>query len=145
MFKFNIILKNLFLIVITANLLSCAPTQPGVIYQLEDKWMSALSQKDTATISPLLDASYMLNGSRNMNETRTQYLSTSAMTERHLEPILLTDRELQLEDNVAISTGSAKYTGKWKDNNFSFAVRYTNVWIRKKGKWKAVATHISTK
>ncbi len=138
-------MKKLLLIFLIAIIFGCAPTQPSVIFHLEDKWMEALTKKDTVTISSLLAASYILNGSGNINETRSQYLTTSAMPERNLEPILLKNRELQMDRNIAISTGSTEYKGRWKENNFSFAVRYTNVWIKKNGNWQAVATHISTK
>lgn len=105
--------------------------------------MEALVKKDTVVISGILDQAFILNGSSSINETRSQYLETSAMAERNLEPLILNNREYSVHGSTVVSTGSTEFTGAWKGNEFSIPVRYTFVWMKKNGDWKAISAHLS--
>lgn len=135
--------KPLYACMVCLCLASCASTSNNEIYALEDKWMKALTEKDTSTMSQLLLPDFILNGSAAVNETRSQYLETAAMPHRSLQPIVLQNRELFLYRKTAISTGSTEYIGQWKANKFLLPVRYTNVWIKKNRQWKVASAHLS--
>lgn len=124
-------------------LAGCASADTGEIAELEDQFMEALVEKDTATLSKFLDEDFILNGSSSVNETRAQYLETSAMPERDLEPIVLENREYAIHGKTVISTGSTTYTGTWKENKFTLPVRYSYVWMKKNGAWKVISAHLS--
>lgn len=110
---------------------------------LEDRWMKALVAKDTSMLSGILAADFTLSGSSPVKETRTQYLQTSAMPERSLQPLTLQDRELKLYNNTIISTGKTTYKGNWKERAFELQVRYTHVYVLNKKNWHVVSAHLS--
>jgi hypothetical protein len=124
-------------------LASCTVVKPDKVFVLENKWMDALVRKDTAQIVTLLHPKFILNGSNEKNETREQYLMTSIMPDRKLEPIELKDREAFIEGKSIISTGTAEYKGQWKENEFHLRVRYTYVWVHAKKGWKVLTAHLS--
>ena len=133
-------------------LASCVASQttptPGhavpTVQAMEDDWMHSLVAKDTATMAPILAPNFTLSGSNEQRETREQYLATTAMPERTLEPITLEDRAFENYSNTVISTGIATYKGRYKNNGFHFRIRYTNVYIFDNNEWKVAAAHIST-
>jgi len=110
---------------------------------LEDQWMEALVQKDTAVLASLLDPAFTLSASSPTTETRQQYLQTAAMPERTLQPILLQDRQFKAYRQTVVSSGKTAYTGHWKDKRFHLPVRYTTVFVKQPSGWRAVSMHFS--
>lgn len=140
---------NLLLFFLCGLLISCTANRGGQstideVRSLEDKWMTALQQKDTAFLSQVISDDFLLNGSSPVAETKDQYLGTSAMPERTLEPIELSDRSFHRYQNTVVSSGTALYRGNWKQNAFHFSARYTNVYVYSKGRWRVVAAHVSS-
>jgi len=111
---------------------------------LEDKWMGALVEKDTAVLSSILAPAFTLSAGSPEIETRQQYLQTAAMPERKLQPVVLEDRHFQVFEETVISTGKTTYKGEWKTNKFNIPVRYTTVYVKQGDSWKAAAMHFST-
>ncbi|WP_205502282.1 nuclear transport factor 2 family protein [Rufibacter psychrotolerans] len=127
----------------TADLSQSGPEAIREVERLEDRWMKALVRKDTAAMSQLLAPEFTLSGSSAVLETRKQYLETSAMPERALQPLLLEDRQFRGYPNTVVSTGRTKYAGTWNANAFAMPVRYTHVYARVNGSWKVVTAHLS--
>ncbi len=113
------------------------------ITAMEDNWMRSLSARDSAAISAILLPDFTLSGGSMARETRQQYLQTSAMPERYLEPITLEDRAFQIFPRTVISSGIATYKGKYKNHIFDLKVRYTNIYVKQR-QWKVASAHLST-
>ncbi|WP_207434855.1 nuclear transport factor 2 family protein [Sabulibacter ruber] len=113
------------------------------VEKLEDAWMQDLVSKDTAALSKILAPEFTLSGSSEERETREQYLQTSAMPTRNLQPLKLEDRQFKAYGQTVVSTGKTEYAGTWKDNAFRLPVRYTNVYARLNGTWQVVSAHLS--
>lgn len=139
----------LFILVLLAHGCSSSRTASGDAMQIkevaaiEDKWMSALVNKDTAYLSSILTDNFTLSASSEDEETKVQYLQTSAMSNRVLEPITLQSRKFKRYGITVISTGKTNYKGHWKDRKFDLPVRYTNVFVKVKGHWKISSVHMS--
>lgn len=110
---------------------------------LEDQWMLALREKDTAFLNKILLPTFVLNGTNQHPESKQQYLETSAMQERSLDSPILNNREIKVYPETVISMGNTIYSGIWKGNNFNLRVRYTNIFIRFNNQWKVAAAHLS--
>ena len=149
-------MKRCFSLIVLSILTACSPEQKTSqrhsvfttakiqkVSGLEDRWMKALQARDTATLSRLLAPAFVLSGQSQNVETRAQYLQTSAMSNRTLEPVVLADRHFEVFDNTVISTGRATYAGTWKENSFHLLVRYTHVYVKSGKDWKVVAAHLS--
>jgi ketosteroid isomerase-like protein len=110
----------------------------------EQAWYSALAQKDVAALERLLAEEFVLSGSAPELESRAQYLQTAGMPERMLEPLLLEDRRVRLHGPAAVTTGRAQLRGTWKGRPLALTFRYTNVFVERRGRWQAVASHVSS-
>jgi ketosteroid isomerase-like protein len=129
-----------------ASSITGAPTAEAAVAEVtlqEDQWMDALMRKDTAVLASLLDPPFTLSASSPAAETRQQYLQTSAMPERTLQPILLQDRQFKAYGQTVVSSGKTAYTGQWKDKRFHLPVRYTTIFVKQQNGWKAVTMHFS--
>ncbi len=111
---------------------------------LEDKWMISLVNKDTSTLAQILAEEFSLSGSYQDLESKKQYLQTSALADRKLQPVVLQDRLFKPYGNTVVSTGKTQYKGTYKGRQFNLPVRYTNVFVKLKDGWKVVAAHLST-
>ena len=112
------------------------------VRELEDQWMAALVRRDTNVLARLLAPGFILNGS-NGPESRLQYLQTTAMSERTLQPMALSERHFAVWGSTVVSTGNTTYAGNWKGNTFRLPVHYTHVYVRLQGSWQVVAAHLS--
>ena len=59
------------------------------------------------------------------------------------ESIVDEDMKVSVYDNTAIVTGVENVKGAYKGNFGQFALRFTNVYVRRDGRWQLV-THQST-
>lgn len=115
----------------------------SAVLAVEDSLFTALVRRDTATLSRLLTPDFALGGPGEELESRAQYLSSSLMPQRSLEPIELHDRQVRLHGPTAVSTGWGRLRGTLGDRPLDLRYRYTTVFVAEDGRWQATASHIS--
>jgi ketosteroid isomerase-like protein len=50
------------------------------------------------------------------------------------------DMKVQTYGNTAVVTGASTVKGSWKDQDISGSYRFTDTWVKRGGKWQAVAS-----
>lgn len=50
------------------------------------------------------------------------------------------DMKVQTYGNTAVVTGASTVKGSWKDQDISGTYRFTDTWVKRGGKWQAVAS-----
>ena len=53
------------------------------------------------------------------------------------------DVRIRIYGNTAVVTGQAITMGRHEDKEFKWNLRFTNVWVKREGRWRRVAFHDS--
>lgn len=125
-----------------------APTRPPtsdtqLLAGLEEKWVTALTKSDTATLDSILSDTYVDTDERGERTNKQSVLSDLKSGDLWFESIKLSDLQVRTYGDAAVVTGSAAQTGKSKGQPLTAAIVFTDTFIRQNGKWTAVASHRS--
>ena len=114
---------------------------------LERKWLEAEFALDTAYISSLIDSTFVgissVHTTTKNQELLGIYNNMSAMRRDSifLDSLKMEDAIVNFYENTAIATFIVHSYKKDKGRPFDKRTRFTDVWILRKGEWKAVASH----
>ena len=104
----------------------------------EEEWVAAIVAKDTATIDRLLADDFV----GTTNDRR--YVKRDAIedvTEGTHELLRLDDVQVRVFGDTAIVDVDQTEESRHGDDNFSGSYMFTNVWVKRDGEWRAVASH----
>ncbi|MCB2410559.1 nuclear transport factor 2 family protein [Hymenobacter lucidus] len=118
------------------------PPDPKVaqkLLQLERRWNEAIVRRDTAFISGLLAPDFLyIAADGSVNDRKTMLLAV-ANPNSVVNPFQSEDvRVRQYGKDTAILTGWFLQTGTWLGQPFAVRLRYSDVYVRVKGRWQAV-------
>lgn len=104
------------------------------------QWDEAIVKRDTATLDRLLADEFEFVGgvkkAAYLNSIKTQAADavTSAVS---------TDLQVLVYDNTAVVTGLDTISGQNKGQSYTAKWLYTDVWVKRDGRWQCVRTHAS--
>ena len=104
------------------------------------QWDEAIVKRDTATLDRLLADEFEFVGgvkkAAYLNSIKTQAADavTSAVS---------TDLQVLVYENTAVVTGLDTISGQNKGQPYSAKWLYTDVWVKRAGRWQCVRTHAS--
>ena len=133
---------------------STGPTQSAVsadeaekiteeLTQLSSPWGKASLTKDTAHLKRIWadDFSY-IGADGTVRDEKANLALYASSTDTYTSAGLTAFNVRVYGKNFAVTDGDDRYVGKDKDGKpFEKKGRFTNVWIRKNGKWQVVAGH----
>ncbi len=146
---------------IVTFLLSCAipkksvsqnasPQDIAKLKQLEYDWLMAEFKLDTATIAAMMDEKFMAIGlTEIINKQQELDGIYENMDQRRknghiVDSLYLDDMHIRVYDNTAIVTFVSVTKGRIKEVPFeNRRTRMYDVWIKRKGQWKAVSSQVS--
>ena len=111
--------------------------------QLSNSWGKAGLAKDTAFLKSLWadDFSY-IGADGTVRDEKANLALYASSTDTYTSAGLTAFNVRVYGKNFAVTDGDDRYVGKDKDGKpFEKKGRFTNVWIRKNGKWQVVAGH----
>jgi ketosteroid isomerase-like protein len=108
------------------------------ITKLEHDWVGAIVNKDTATIERLLADDFVGTTDDQMYSREDAIEDVKSGTHEKLDLENITVRQF---DNVAVVTMGQNEKSKHGDKDFSGHYLFTNVWVKRDGQWRAVASH----
>ncbi|TGE24276.1 nuclear transport factor 2 family protein [Hymenobacter aquaticus] len=119
------------------------PPDPKVaqeLLQLERRWNEAIVRRDTAFISTLLAPDFLyVAADGSVNDRKTVLLAVSNPNSV-VNPFQTEDvRVRQYGNSTVILTGWFLQTGTWLGQPFAVRLRYTDVYVKRKGRWQAVS------
>jgi len=124
--------------VATASAASTCPAQPrseaGVI-ATEEAWVAALEHRNPAALNCILDPSFSDNDWQGQHVPRAEVLAR--LGTRPASQLHLSDLEARVEGTMAVVRGLNRQTGA--DGKVSGAVRFTDVFFYRGGRWRAIA------
>lgn len=113
------------------------------VRESELKLTDAYKQRKVEVFAPLLDEDFVITFEDGKTYSKTGYLSYSATTSTRVDLAEMTDLKIRVHEGTAIVTGVYHERGVDKEGAYDYHDRFTDVWIKKAGKWLMVASHYS--
>jgi len=113
------------------------------LIQLERDWEQANAKNDTAALDRILAPEFVSTDSDGRLTTRAEGLARRKSGEVKLTAFTQDDYKVHVISDTAIVTGRSTIKGIRDGKDWSGQERWTDVFVRRNGRWQAVATHSS--
>ena len=133
----------LFSYVTTADDKAATASSEQIIKQLEEDWAKALVKRDQATIDRITAPDWILTDSTGTLQTKAQADADLKSGDLAFESFKINELKVRLYGDTAIVHGLETEKSKYKGDNLSGQYRFTDVFMRRDGRWQSVATHFS--
>ena len=108
--------------------------------KVENGWAEATVKKDIAALEKLYADEYIATDPMGSVFNKAQDLATLKSGEFALTSYKLEDVKVQSHGTVAVVTGRNTVKGTYKGKPIDGAYRFTDVFVKRDGGWKVVAT-----
>lgn len=109
--------------------------------EIQQRLIKAWVNKDRQTIDALLAPDWRVTDPAGNVLTKAQVMKELDSGDRKLESGAINDVDVRLYGNVAVVTGRSEATGSYQGNKASVKLRFTDVFVKRSGRWRAVASH----
>lgn len=115
----------------------------ATIRSLELKVAELYRQRQVDSFANLLDEDFVITFEDGSTYSKTGYLAYSASSSTHVDTVEIPEMRIRLHGDTAVVTGI--YHEKGIDNRqaYDYHDRFTDVWMKKGGKWRLIAAHYS--
>lgn len=118
-----------------------AETISNIEQQLAKAWVS----RDRATIDAILAPEWSVTDAAGRVLTKQQVMQESFDSpDRRIETMAIDDVQVRTFGDMAVATGRTRATGSYRGTSSSMVLRFTDVFVRRGGRWQVVASHGST-
>jgi ketosteroid isomerase-like protein len=117
------------------------PSVEAIITQLELKWSLAIVNKDGAALERLLAKEF--NGTSPTGYTYSREMAIADLKNRTYDVTMmdLDQIDVNVFGNTAIAFTSQNEVSTYGNQDFSGHYHYTDVWVKRNGRWQVVASH----
>lgn len=116
-------------------------TDEAQLRSLEMEVTNLYKQRKIERIAPLLDDDFVITFEDGSVYSKTGYMSYNAAASVHIEDAETADVKVHLHGNTAVLTGVYHERGEEKGKPYDYRDRFTDVWMKKDGKWRMIASH----
>jgi ketosteroid isomerase-like protein len=120
------------------------------IRKLLDEFAQAFAQVDTVVLQSLIADDYVHTNLTGEVLNKAQWLERAQMRRADIsagkfkiDHYSYDDVRIRIYGNTAVVTGQAITTGRQEGKEFKWNLRFTNVWVKREGRWQRVAFHDS--
>ena len=112
------------------------------VRQVEIEWGDAFEQRDVATLDRLMADEYFLTDP--LGVVRSKAETIAAIQRNVLFQSTKSDSvNVRVNGDTAVVTGRSTFRGRYKGWSMAGQYQYTDVLVKRRGSWKAVASHIT--
>jgi ketosteroid isomerase-like protein len=117
----------------------------SVIADLEERLARAWVNKDRPFIEALLASDWTVTDPSGRILTKQQVLEeTFSSADRRIDAMAVDDVRVRVLGPVAVATGRTRATGSYQGRQASVALRFTDVFHLRDGRWQVVASQGTT-
>lgn len=113
------------------------------IEALSDAYTKATKEQDKMFFETTFSERLVVIGKDGARSDKQQYIKESLDPKVKYESLDCTEREVRVFGDTAVETGKIVAVGKSDGKAFRSEVRYTDVWIKEKGKWMLVGEQVT--
>lgn len=113
------------------------------IRKLNRQWMEAYTKRDTAFLNRHMSDDYVgtfPDGTVHDKKSEIEAVKSGSVAIKKMEP---SEMNVRVYDNAAVITGQSSVKAKVGGKNMSAELRFTDVWIRQRDRWQAVASQVT--
>jgi ketosteroid isomerase-like protein len=114
------------------------------VREMEMQLTDAYKHRQVEVFAPMLDEDFVITFEDGSTYSKTGYLSYSVTTSTRVDQVEMTDLKIRMHGNTAIVTGTYHERGQDKNGPYDSHDRFTDVWMKKGGKWVMIAAHYAT-
>ncbi len=111
------------------------------LIDLENKWVDALVKGDSATPDSVFADTYVDTDEHSQGSDKQAVLAVVKSGDLKLKSIRVSDMRVDEYGDAAVVTGSAEQAGNSKGQQVAAKILFTDTFVRRNGKWRAVASH----
>lgn len=111
------------------------------LLKIQDEWAAARVNRDVQYLEKLYAKEFRITNMGGSSVTREQDISNFASGDLKPESVVDEDMKVAVYDKTAIVTGVEKVKGAYKGNRGDFSLRFTNIFVRRDGRWQLVLHH----
>lgn len=113
------------------------------LIQLKRDWGKAYVQRDIVLLNRIIADEYSVTDAEGHITNRAEIVANFKSGETLYEVSSYDDAKVKVYGDVAIVAGRGTVKGRSKTGSFHTQYYSTNVFVKRDGRWQAVATHIS--
>ena len=107
---------------------------------LAKAWLGA----DRATIERIIAADWRSTGPDGRTTDRAAVVADVFETRRHkIQRVEIDDVTARVFGDAAVVTGRTRGVGEFEGSTYDVVIRFTDTFVRRDGRWQAVASHAS--
>lgn len=112
------------------------------LIDLENEWVAALAKADAAALDGMLADTYA-DSEGGQRTDKQGVLEALKSGDLKIESLKLSEMRVYNYGDAAVVTGIGEQTGTFKGQKLAAKVLFTDTFVKRAGKWKAVASHRS--
>lgn len=116
-------------------------SEAAKIRALELQLTDSYTQRQIEQLASLLDEDFVITFEDGSTLSKTGYVSFMASPSDHIETAEMNDMKIRVHRTTAVVTGTYHEKGDTKGQAYDYHDRFTDIWIKKNGKWKLAASH----
>ncbi|CAN5772205.1 hypothetical protein BH18ACI4_BH18ACI4_00290 [soil metagenome] len=113
------------------------------IRQLDREWIEAYPRRDTAALERIYAADLIVTNPDGSVGNKAEEIALIASGTFTFQSITNEDVRVRVLGDMAVVTGRSMMNGQYKDQDISGGYRYTDVYMKRQGRWQAVALQIT--
>ena len=122
-----------------------ASKDTATITDIEQQLAKAWVERDQPTVERILAPEWSVTDAAGRVLTREQVVQeTFGSVDRRVDAMVIDDVKVRMFGDMAVATGRTRATGSYRGTSASVVLRFTDVFIRRGGRWQVVASHGST-
>lgn len=118
------------------------PTE-STIMQMERDWAQALMKADMAAFDRIVAPDWILVSPGGQKQTRAEAMDEIRSGVMKFVSMTPSDMDVRVFGDTAIVTGRSMDKGMYKGQDTSGEYRFTDVFVKRDGRWQAVSTHVT--
>ena len=114
-----------------------------IIKQLEQEWADALLKRDQAAIDRITSADWVLTDPEGTLIAKAQADADLKSGTVKFESYKLDELKVRVYGDTAVVHGLETEKSSYKGKDTSGQYRFTDVFVKRNGRWQAIATHVT--
>jgi len=128
---------------LAASALAQQSSGVGEIRALEMKMLECYKHRQVEVFASVLDDDFVITFEDGSTYSKTGYLAYSASASTRIDLAEIPETKVRVHSDTAIVTGVYHEKGLDSQKTYDYRDRFTDVWMKKAGKWHLIAAHYS--
>jgi ketosteroid isomerase-like protein len=120
-----------------------AGSDEQTITKMETDWGMALTKRDMATIDRMEATDYMFTAPDGSLSNKTESDAMFKSGDMMIESFKIDDLKVRINGDTAVVHGLETEKSSYKGTDTSGQYRFTDVFVKRNGTWRALTTHVS--